>query len=289
MAMALRLKDCGHELHICDIDPERQAMARLAGMTVHPHAASLAADCSTILMVVLNAAQVKEVLAGAERGSIEQPLSSGLLSVIGKAHQIIFCSTVAPQDVIEACQAVTQTGASALDAPISGGPVRAAAGDISMMIAGPRSTEQALGDILGQLSSRKFYISSSYGDGARAKLVNNLLAAINLVGAAEAMALAQRLGLDAQTMLGLIAESSGASWMFSHRMPRALGLESGITAQTHVLTKDAGLANDMAGDQGLSLAMGSVALSHLQATCEAGWSEADDSSVFQWYRKQFEA
>ena len=76
--------------------------------------------------------------------------------------------------------------------------------------------------------------------------------------------------------------------MLGHRMPRALGMESGITAQTHVLTKDVKLANLMAQEQGLSLPMGEVAAKQMQASCDHGWRDAHDSSVFHWYRKLFQ-
>jgi len=280
MSMAERLHDCGHIIHICDIDLKREALGRSLGFKVHPTPASLAASCDVILVVVLNASQVREVLYAGSSGS--------LLAAIGPDHRVIFCSTVSPQEASFACQCIVEKNALALDAPISGGPARAALGQISMMIAGPQTTQALLAEVLAQLSTKLFSISERYGDGARAKLVNNLLAAINLVGGAEALALGEQLGLDPQSLLALINESSGASWMLGHRMPRALGMESGITAQTHVLTKDVKLANLMAQEQGLSLPMGEVAAKQMQASCDHGWRDADDSSVFHWYRKLFQ-
>jgi len=64
MAMAERLRDCGHIIHICDIDPKREALGRSLGFKVHPSPASLAASCAVIHVVVLNASQVREVLYG---------------------------------------------------------------------------------------------------------------------------------------------------------------------------------------------------------------------------------
>ena len=288
MSVAERLRECGHRVHIRDIDAKREALGRSLGFVVHPTAASLAADCSVIIVLVLDAAQVREVLYGGDGASSHEPSQGALLPVIGPEHRIIFCSTVSPQEASFACHLIVQQNAMALDAPVSGGPARAATGQISMMIAGPAASQASLAELLRVLSNKIFFISERYGDGARAKLVNNLLAAINLVGGAEAMALGEKLGLDPQTLLALIAESSGSSWMLAHRMPRALGMASGITAQTHVLTKDVKLANLMALEQGLSLPMGAVAAHQMQATCDEGWREADDSAVFHWYRKLFQ-
>ena len=90
MSMAERLHDCGHIIHICDIDLKREALGRSLGFKVHQTPASLAADCAVILVVVLNASQVREVLYGGSSGS--------LLAAIGADHRVIFCSTVSPQE-----------------------------------------------------------------------------------------------------------------------------------------------------------------------------------------------
>jgi 3-hydroxyisobutyrate dehydrogenase-like beta-hydroxyacid dehydrogenase len=219
---------------------------------------------------------------------VHEPAQGTLLPAIRPEHRVIFCSTVSPQEASFACDLIVKKNATALDAPISGGPARAATGQLSMMIAGPAASQTSLAEVLSILSNRVFVISERYGDGARAKLVNNLLAAINLVGGAEAMALGEKLGLDPQTLLTLISESSGSSWMLAHRMPRALGMASGITAQTHVLTKDVKLANLMAQEQGLRLPLGAIAANQMQATCDEGWRDADDSSVLHWYRQLFQ-
>ncbi|NCW32610.1 MAG: NAD(P)-dependent oxidoreductase, partial [Betaproteobacteria bacterium] len=287
MAMAERLQACGQQVYLCDVDPARQALGRSLGMQVETAPAALALQCSRILIVVLDALQVRDVLYGGSLASPASPLPDRLLAALKHDHRIMFCSTVSPQEASFACEQVTQAGALALDTPISGGPARARRGEISMMIAGPLATSSSFAEVLDLLSTKKFYISERYGDGSRAKLVNNLLAAINLVGAAEAMALGERIGLDPNMLLHLISESSGASWMLSHRMPRALGQEAGITAQTHVLSKDVILANAMAGELGLDLPLGALAAAHMQATCDAGWREADDSAVFLWYQKRF--
>ena len=100
---------------------------------------------------------------------------------------------------------------------MSGGPARALDGSMSLMVAGPHWGAGTLcRPLLEALSSKVFDISDRPGDGARTKLVNNLLAGINLVGAAEAMALADTLGAGCQSRtLDVIAQSSGQSWIGS--------------------------------------------------------------------------
>src|SRR5205085_1170117 len=97
------------------------------------------------------------------------------------------------------------------------------------------------------------------GAAAKAKLVNNLMAGINLAAGAEALALAARLGLEPRQMRELISASSGQSWMFDDRMTRALEGDYAPRAQSHVLTKDLTLANQAAEQAGVSLPLGALA------------------------------
>jgi hypothetical protein len=137
-------------------------------------------------------------------------------------HAVVLCPTIAPQEVERIAARLAAMGVDTLDAPMSGGPQRAAEGTMSLMVACPLATFEKHRTLIGALSDRVFRLGERPGDGARMKLVNNLLAGINLVGAAEALALAQRLGLDLDTVLDVIEQSSGQSWVGSDRMRRAI-------------------------------------------------------------------
>jgi 3-hydroxyisobutyrate dehydrogenase-like beta-hydroxyacid dehydrogenase len=110
-------------------------------------------------------------------------------------------------------------------------------------------------------------------------LVNNLLAGNKMVGAAEALALATRLGLDAQRTLDVIAQSSGQSWIGSDRMARALAGDWEPRAHTTLLAKDTGLAVAMAQTAGFEGPLGPQAAAVFARACEAGWSELDDAAL----------
>jgi hypothetical protein len=113
-------------------------------------------------------------------------------------------------------------GLQAIDAPMSGGPARARDGTMSLMVACADAVFSQHSALINTLSAKVFRISQQPGDGARTKLVNNLLAGINLVGAAEVLALAARMGLDLARTLDVIEQSSGQSWIGSDRMRRAI-------------------------------------------------------------------
>jgi 3-hydroxyisobutyrate dehydrogenase len=129
------------------------------------------------------------------------------------------------------------------------------------------------------LASRLFRISARPGDGARTKLVNNLLGAVNLAAAAEAMVLAQRLGLDAAATLAVIEQSSGQSWVGVDRMARALAGDFAPRAHTTLLAKDSALALKMAAEVGVRPQLGSEAAAMFQAALAAGYAGDDDGRL----------
>ena len=140
---------------------------------------------------------------------------------------------------------------------------------------------QALFDAL---SSRVFHVSKRVGDGARTKLVNNLLAGINLVGAAEALALAERLGLDAERTLQVMAASSAQSWIASDRMPRALAGDFAPRAHMTLLEKDTALAVQAAESAGFTGPLGPLAAQVFARASAAGLAEWDDAAVLTYLR-----
>jgi 3-hydroxyisobutyrate dehydrogenase len=153
---------------------------------------------------------------------------------------------------------------------------------MSLMVACADAVFERWQPLLRDLSSRLFRVGTALGDGARTKLVNNLLAAINLAGAAEALALAQQLGLDPATTLSVIEESSGQSWIGSDRLRRALATDPAVHAHMSLLAKDSGLAMGMAANAGVRPRLGQVAAALFGEACAAGLVDQDDASMWRW-------
>ena len=235
---------------------------------------TLAAQADIAIVVVVNAEQVDAVLFGAD----------GVIHAAGGAKTVMPCSTIAPQDTVRCAERLAAHGLATIDAPISGGPARALAGSMSMMLAAPAGTLAPWQPLLADLAGKRFVVSETIGDAAKAKLVNNLLAGVNLVAGAEALALAARLGLDPRAMFEIINASSGASWIFEDRMARALAQDySPARAAAHILTKDVGLATALAASVAHPTPLGDAALARLRETVERGWAELDDAAVIKTY------
>src|SRR5206468_6483021 len=127
---------------------------------------------------------------------------------------------------------------------------RARDGTLSMMAAGPDGAIARAQPVLEAVASRLFRIGPHAGNGSAMKIVNNMLAAVNLAAGAEALVLAEKLGMDLALVCEVIGASSGGSWIFGDRMPRALAGDYAPRAATKILTKDIGLALDVADANG---------------------------------------
>jgi putative dehydrogenase len=277
-AMLARLRECGRAVAMHDIAPARCDEARAAGAEVCADAAAVAArldDGGLLIVAVVDADQTEDVLFG----------TAGALPALRAGHTVMLCPTIAP-DVVERCAArLAEKGVATLDAPMSGGPARARDGSMSLMLAAPQAVLVQHAAVLTDLSSRRFVISERPGDGARTKLVNNLLAGINLVGAAEALALAERLGLDLGTTLDVIEQSSGQSWIGSDRMRRAIAGDLAPRAHVTLLEKDTGLAVAAGVSVGFEGPLGAHAAAVFRAAHQAGLAELDDAALFQLLRE----
>ena len=176
---------------------------------------------------------------------------------------------------------VTPNGATA------GAATTLAPGAAVMLCAtiGPADVER----ITVQLAAGLFHVGTRQGDGARTKRVNNLLCAANLAAAAEAVALAQRIGLDAQQTLAVINQSSGQSWVGADRMARALAGDFAPRAHCTLLAKDSALALAMAGQAGITPVLGGQAAATFQAALDAGFAAEDDARLLSLVQRRWAA
>lgn len=274
LPIARNLRSHGHAVMVRDIRAEAEQEARALGMQVCESPRALAQASEIVIVVVVDAAQIEAVLFGA----------AGVAGSHGGATTVMLCSTIAPHDTAAFAQRLAAHGIATIDAPISGGPARALAGTMSMMVAAPAATLASWRELLAQMAAKRFELGETIGDAAKAKLVNNLLAGTNLVAGAEALALAERLGLDGRRMFEIVNASSGASWIFEDRMARALADDFEPRAATHILTKDLGLATSLAAAVQQPTPLGDAALAKFRETVERGWAALDDAAVLKSYR-----
>lgn len=269
--MAARLLQMGWTVRVCDIEPSRMDALAAQGATACASAAQAAAGVSALIVCVVDAAQTEQVLFGAD----------GAASVLAPGQSVLLCPTMSPQDVERFAQRLAGRGIACIDAPMSGGPARARDGSMSLMVACDDAVFERHRHLIETLGTKVFRVSARPGDGARTKLVNNLLAGINLVGAAEALALAQRMGLDAAATLDVIEQSSGQSWIGSDRMRRAIAGDFSPRAHMTLLRKDTRLAVEAARAAGFEGPLGAAASAVFDAAVLAGMADLDDGALLR--------
>jgi 3-hydroxyisobutyrate dehydrogenase-like beta-hydroxyacid dehydrogenase len=261
MGIAKALLGKGFEVHVRDIVPSREAEAIAAG------AKRLDSDVDVVISVVVDAPQTRAVIE--EHG--------------GRAPAFMMCSTIAPSESERFAAALFAVQVGMLDAPISGGPARAHAGTLSMMASGADAVFDHCKPVIDATTAKCFRMGTRPGDGSRMKVVNNMMAASNIVAACEAMAMAARLDIDLQQAMAVVNASSGGSWMFADRMPRALAGDYAPTAAARVLLKDVGLFVEIARSFGLAAPMAEQAHQVFRDTIERGYAEEDDCAVLKRY------
>lgn len=271
-AIGHRLLDLGFPLLVRDLRAEAERPLAERGARVTESPAELVRQVDATLIVVVDAAQIDDVLFN-EPSAAETALRPGAV--------LLLLSTIAPADSARIAARLAQRGVNALDAPISGGPARARDGTMTMMLAGADAAIEKAQPLLAAICGRAIRVGQEPGQAAAMKLVNNLLAGVHLAAAAEALALGQRAGLDLGTMLAAISASSGASWMLTDRGARVLAGDEQPRAHLSILAKDMALALELAERCGCPVPVGRAADQKFAQALVAGLAGADDSALIQ--------
>ena len=271
-AMAVNLLQQGWGVEVCDLEPSKIDNLKPFGALALNLPAQSAIHSIAYIVCVVDAVQTETVLFG----------EGGLAGMLQPGHVVILCPTMAPDDVEGFARRLMDMDVHTVDAPMSGGPARARDGTMSMMVACDDAVFGPLAGLLQVLASQVFRISENPGDAARTKLVNNLLAGINLVGAAEALALAERLGLNLTKTLDVIEQSSGQSWIGTDRMRRALAGDFVPRAHVTLLEKDTRLALACARAAGFDGPLGATASQVFAQASAGGLAALDDAAILTW-------
>jgi 3-hydroxyisobutyrate dehydrogenase len=198
----------GFATAVYDVD-EMASAAAASGATP---AASLAELGDASDVVLLAVPDTPEILAALE-GGLEAALRPGAVLVV--------TSTVAPATPRLLERRLAPRGVGVLDAPVSGGPARAAAGTLAMMVGGPEPLFERCRPVLEALSSHLVHVGPT-GHGEIAKLVNNLMGAAIVLGIAEGLALAAKSGADVERVCAAVAGGSGSSWILREWIPETV-------------------------------------------------------------------
>ena len=245
--MAENLIKAGYAVSVCDIRDEALRPFKERGLTVSRVAGDLASNDMIIIMVGTDA-DVATVTTG----------QGGLLPAIDQAHPpfVAIMSSVLPRTILSAAEALGAKNAVVVDAPVSGGPVRAAEAAISVMAAGPDNVFAILKPVFETLGRPVFYCGP-VGSAAGVKIINNIVGVANMLLVNEASHLATGLGIDLLFLISVMEASSGRSFASgNYSAYRDLMLanseDPAVTSRLlAILRKDLKLASTLAGETGI--------------------------------------
>jgi 3-hydroxyisobutyrate dehydrogenase len=195
-------------------------------------------------------------------------------------------ATVGPGVVAEVAARLGGGGVAVVDAPVSGGVQRAAAGDLLIMVSGADDAVGRARPLLDALARSAPVVGPAPGDGQRMKLVNQLLCGVHIAAAAEALAFAESLGLDPGACWRVLRDGAAASFMFEDRGARMVGGEfEPPRSALDIFVKDMGLVSAAAEHAGAAVPLTAVTRRLYQEGHEQGLGRKDDAALIEVLRQ----
>jgi 3-hydroxyisobutyrate dehydrogenase len=272
--MALNLVEHGFSLVVHDVVAAKVEAFRQRGARVAASPDQVAAASERTIVMVETTAQAESVIAG----------EHGVIRTAGPGHVVVCMSTIDPFAARRLGEVLAARGIAMLDAPVSGGTVRAASGELSIIAGGPVETFDACGDLFKAMGSNIFHVGG-LGQGLAMKLVNNMLGQVARVAIAEALILGVKAGLDPQTIYDVVRVSTGTSHAFETGVPRILARDFRPGGTVDITFKDQELEMAFAKQLGVPLFLANVTQQLYQAARAAGLNKEDGLSVIKVLEK----
>lgn len=279
--MAANLLKAGHAVTAFDLVPDALEAAKAAGATLaaSPRAAAEGAE---VVITMLPAAQhVKAVYLN----------DDGVLAGVAKGVPLVDSSTIDPATAKLIGEAAAKQGNPFADAPVSGGVVGAQAGTLTFMVGADEALFETLRPVLSGMGKNMVRCGET-GTGQIAKICNNLLLGVSMIGVAEAMKLGETLGIDPTKLASIVNTSTGRCWSSDtcnpypgivETAPASRGYSGGFGAD--LMLKDLGLAVDAARGARQPVFMGALAQQLYQSMSQQGLGGLDFSGIIKLYAK----
>lgn len=278
--MAANLIKTGHKLRVFDLS--QAAMDKLVGAgAVAASSPSDAAKGAEAVITMLPAGQhVRDIYLGPE----------GLIAAAPPACLFIDCSTIDVASARAVSKAASAAGHDMLDAPVSGGTGGAQAGTLTFMAGGSDAAFKRGEPILACMGKAVIHAGGA-GNGQAAKICNNMILGISMIGVSEAFALGEKLGLDHRTLFDIASKSSGQCWSLTSycpvpgpvpASPANRDYAAGFTAA--MMLKDLKLAQEASRDSGANTPLGAEAAALYGLFASHGGGALDFSAIFKFLR-----
>jgi 3-hydroxyisobutyrate dehydrogenase len=282
--MALNLRKAGHTLSAFDLSAEACKKFGAEGLPIAKSAAETVADAEVVISMLPASAHVE----GLYLGGVGKP---GLLDSIRAGTLVIDSSTIAAATSRKVAEAAEAKGIAMIDAPVSGGTGGAVAGTLTFMVGGETRDLERARPVLEKMGANIFHAGAA-GAGQTAKICNNMLLGILMIGTSEALALGVANGLDPKVLSEIMRRSSGGNWALEKYNPMPGVMETSPASKnyaggfgTDLMLKDLGLAQENAAAVRAATPLGGLARSLYAAHSLAGHGALDFSSVLKLVQK----
>ena len=267
--MARRVAAAGHRLTAYDPTPAR-ALALGPGVRAAADPAQAASGCSVLVVMVASPAQADTALFGPD----------GAAGGLRAGSRVVVLSTLGP-DWVRSLPTRLPDGVRVVDAPVSGGVARAVEGTLLLMASAAEPPDLAVLEVLGEVAQ----VGDQPGQGQAMKMVNQVLCGVHIAAAAEALALAEAMGIDPELAWATVRRGAGASFMLDDRGSRMVqGEREPVRSALGLFVKDLHLVLDEAGATGLPTSVVAAAAALFSAAAADGRAGHDDSELYDHVR-----
>ena len=264
----------GHETYGYDVVPAQVEKFRSEG-GAEGALEDVSNGLDVVVIVVLNAAQTEDVLFG----------ENDLAGKLRPGATIVSCATVPPEFARSMAERCGKLDIHYLDAPISGGSVKAAQGQLSIMASGSPNAFANARPVLDAMSEQLFELGDKPGVGSAMKAVNQMLAGIHIAAMAEALVFGITQGIEPKTFVDVISKCAGTSWMLENRAPHIVNGDCTPHSAVDIWPKDLGIVLDIAKSSKFSAPLTAAALQQYVAASGSGMGGEDDSAVAKIYAR----
>jgi 3-hydroxyisobutyrate dehydrogenase len=278
--MARNLLKAGHSLTVFDLKRPSVEALIAGGAAAASSAGRAAADADLVITMLPSSPHVRAVYLGAD----------GVLASVAKGVPLLDSSTIDPHTAREVAAAAERQGNPMADAPVSGGTGGAEAGTLTFMVGATQTLFDRIEPLLLAMGKNIVHCGPA-GNGQAAKICNNMLLGISMVGVAEAMSLGVALGLDPAVLAAVINNSSGRCWSSDtynpypgvmDNVPAARGYSGGFASD--LMLKDLGLAMQAAAQSRQTVVLAGTAQQLYQSWSDRGFGSQDFSSIINLFK-----
>jgi 3-hydroxyisobutyrate dehydrogenase len=257
-----------------DPAPERVVLAERSGVVGAADAYGAAVGSDVLLLAVRDEAQARAALFG----------PGGAAEALRHGSVVVITSTIGRDAVLDLGRGLAERGVLCVDAPVSGGPGRAGEGDLLVIVSGSEDALARTEPVIAAIAGSVEPVGERLGDAQAMKIVNQLLCGIHIAAAAEALALADQLGLDPARALEILGKGAAASFMLADRGARMVADgPRPVNSRIDIFVKDMGMVLEAArGELPLPVAGSAEQLYTLAA--RSGWGAMDDSELVDFLR-----